>query len=213
MIVKSHLEKDQLQTKFSSGSFLVNNQHVLALICLKTPILFNFYENRLKHAEFLEQVFRDFLESREMLTLDFQKRIFSIYSGKKSFYLSQNSIEKRLQILLVITIIIAFIRSYPHKLLVYENKNFLSLSKTIILKPNKRIFSHSFLVINKVYHHTLDHPSCLKYVNLSNKKHISKSLFKSDLHYMRLSDTLLLRRQNYTILFLNSEKKTLFNTL
>nr|YP_009550352.1 hypothetical protein [Characiopsis acuta]QAA11285.1 hypothetical protein [Characiopsis acuta] len=143
-------ENSKLSRKFYVSSSLLEEKILRKYIYYKIPLLFNLYENRLIHFEFLKEVFADLLESKEILRFNFQNRIFSIYNTKKNFYLIKNSFFQKAKLILISTLVILLIRSFPYKILLNENKNFFRLYQNKILRILKSPISLTLLLINKL---------------------------------------------------------------
>lgn len=186
--------KNRIKSKiFYSG---LNSKDLTKIITLRIPLLFNLYENRLIHYEFLEEVFRYLLETKELLSYDFEKKIFSLYTKDLNVYYF---LLKQLEFLQGISVILLLIRTYP--LYLIKKRKFFSFFRQIIFLRRKTLFSRLFILLNNT----------IKRIDISLKfnirkiqfvlLHLKPKLFIKYLKYIKVTNTSLEISNNYKILF------------
>lgn len=191
--------KERVKLKiFCSGN---DSKFVMKFLPYKIPLLFNLYENRLIHSEFLEEVFRDFLEKKEILGYDFQKKIFSIYLEKSNLKFYHIYLVKQCETLLLISIIILLLRSFPYVAFLNKNKKILLVYKQILLRSLKLIFTKIFILANKLIRKirssSISAFQKLKLLFLKSRT----NLFSNYISYTELINDSLEISQKYNILF------------
>lgn len=109
-------------------------------------LLFNFYENRLVHEKFLDQIFENLIENKQLIRYDFQKKVYSLYPNKIYYNFK---ISNKLKILSLICLIFTLLQYVRYKKLIYENFVFLKMYIRIISKIFTLQISIVFLIIRK----------------------------------------------------------------
>jgi hypothetical protein len=190
----------ELQTCYSTN----NSEFLVSLLYFRTPLFFNLYENRLIHFEFLEQIFRDLLEKKEMLIYNFQKRVFSLYLKKSNLSFYINLLGKHFRTISLITLTTLLLKSFPYRLFINENLNFFSLYKKIIVNQFNSIGSSSLFIFFKLI-------KKIKFILLLNteryKKIFSKYKKRLLINYLKSIEV------KSTLVKLSGEYKVLFTTL
>lgn len=191
--------KNRIKSKiFYSGS---NSKDLTKVIILRIPLLFNLYENRLIHYEFLEEVFRYLLETKELLSYDFEKKIFSLYTKDLNAYYF---LLKQLEFVEGISVILLLIRTYP--LYLVKKRKFFSFLRQIIFLHRKKILSNIYILLNKTIKRIY---ISLKFNILKNQLILLKikpKLFIEYLKYAKITKNSLEISNNYEILFNNLSK-------
>lgn len=141
-------EESNLMIKPSNSSIpKLENKYVVKYFVYKIPLLFNLYENRLIHNEFLEYIFLDILESNELLAYNFQNKIFSFYNNISILKILYSHEAK---VFVIVMIVILLLSSFQFKRDVIERKNVLSLYFKNISKITKYPCLRSILLLSKI---------------------------------------------------------------
>lgn len=205
MMNNQKFEKYKLTTKYYISSYFLEDKHVIKCVSYKIPLLFNLYENRLIHSEFLKDVFAELLENKEILRYNFQNKIFSLLKSNKNIYILNISLFQRAKIIIVTTLVILLLRSFPYRLVFQENKNFFRLYGLTILNITRSPFSMAVLIVDKLlrklrfYSYILSKKIKFVFLNMYT------NLFLNYLQYKSISQLLMLNSQNYINLFTNLE--------
>lgn len=109
-------------------------------------LLFNLYDSRFIHEKFLDQIFGNLIENKQMVRYDFQRKIYSLYPENYYSNLKFFSKLKGLSILSFIYILLKYIR---YKKLIYENYVFLRIYLRTISKIFHLRISLIFLLLTK----------------------------------------------------------------
>lgn len=112
-------------------------------------LLFNLYDNRLMHEKFLDQIFENLIENKQMIRYDFQKKVYSLYPNKDYVNLK---ILIKLKVLSSIGLICILLRYIRYKKLLYENFIFLKMYVKLLAKVLTLQISVVFLILRKNYH-------------------------------------------------------------
>lgn len=112
-------------------------------------LLFNLYDNRLIHEKFLDQIFENLIENKQMIRYDFQKKVYSLYPSKDYTTLK---IFNKLKVLSSIGLICVLLRYISYKKLIYENFIFLKMSLKLFSKVLTLQISVVFLILRKNFH-------------------------------------------------------------
>lgn len=112
-------------------------------------LLFNLYDNRLMHEKFLDQIFENLIENKQMIRYDFQKKVYSLYPNKDYANLKVLS---KLKVLSSIGLICILLRYIRYKKLIYENFIFLKMYVKLLAKVLTLQISVVFLILRKNYH-------------------------------------------------------------
>lgn len=145
-----NFQKLNLKTKVYLFSSFVESKQLCKITMYRLPLFFNLYENRLIHSEFLKEIFAELLENKEILKYNFQNKIFSLYTKNTNHYIEKISLLQRTKIVLISTLIILLIRSFPYKTLCQENKNFFRFYWLTLINAIKSPFSVGLLVFYKM---------------------------------------------------------------
>ena len=109
-------------------------------------LLFNLYDNRFIHEKFLDQIFGNLIENKQMIRYDFQRKIYSLYPENYYYNLKIFSKLKALSILSFIYILLKYVR---YKKLIYENYVFLRIYLRTVSKIFHLRISLIFLLLRK----------------------------------------------------------------
>lgn len=120
---------------------ILNNARIL--------LLFNLYDNRLIHEKFLDQIFENLIENKQMIRYDFQKKVYSLYPSKDYTTLK---IFNKLKVLSSIGLICVLLRYISYKKLIYENFIFLKMYLKLFSKVLTLQISVVFLILRKNFH-------------------------------------------------------------
>jgi len=112
-------------------------------------LLFNLYDNRLVHEKFLDQIFENLIENKQMIRYDFQKKVYSLYPS--SDYVNLKILSK-LKVLSSIGLICLLLRYISYKKLIYENFIFLKMYLKLLSKVLTLQVSVVFLILRKNFH-------------------------------------------------------------
>lgn len=109
-------------------------------------LLFDFYDNRLIHEKFLDQIFENLIENKQMIRYNFQKKIYSLYPSKDYPTLK---ISNNLKVLSSIGLMCVLLRYISYKKLIYENVIFLKMYLKLFSKVLALQISVVFLILRK----------------------------------------------------------------
>lgn len=112
-------------------------------------LLFNLYDNRLLHEKFLDQIFENLIENKQMIRYDFQKKVYSLYPNKDYINLRLFS---KLKVLSSIGLICILLRYIRYKKLISENFIFLKIYLKLLSKVLTLQVSIVFLILRKNLH-------------------------------------------------------------
>jgi hypothetical protein len=109
-------------------------------------LLFNLYDNRFIHEKFLDQIFGNLIENKQMIRYDFQRKIYSLYPEN---YYSNLKIFSKLKALSILSFIYILLKYVRYKKLIYENYVFLRIYLRTISKIFHLRISLIFLLLRK----------------------------------------------------------------
>ena len=109
-------------------------------------LLFNLYDNRFIHEKFLDQIFANLIENKQMIRYDFQRKIYSLYPEN---YYSNLKIFSKLKALSILSFIYILLKYVRYKKLIYENYVFLRIYSRTISKIFHLRISLIFLLLRK----------------------------------------------------------------
>lgn len=109
-------------------------------------LLFNLYDNRFIHEKFLDQIFGNLIENKQMIRYDFQRKIYSLYPEN---YYSNLKIFSKLKALSILSFIYILLKYVRYKKLIYENYVFLKIYLRTISKIFHLRISLIFLLLRK----------------------------------------------------------------
>jgi hypothetical protein len=109
-------------------------------------LLFNLYDNRFIHEKFLDQIFGNLIENKQMIRYDFQRKIYSLYPEN---YYSNLKIFNKLKALSILSFIYILLKYVRYKKLIYENYVFLRIYLRTISKIFYLRISLIFLLLRK----------------------------------------------------------------
>lgn len=107
-------------------------------------LLFNLYDNRFIHEKFLDQIFGNLIENKQMIRYDFQRKIYSLYPEN---YYSNLKIFSKLKALSILSFIYILLKYVRYKKLIYENYVFLRIYLRTISKIFHLRISLIFLLL------------------------------------------------------------------
>jgi hypothetical protein len=109
-------------------------------------LLFNLYDNRFIHEKFLDQIFGNLIENKQMIRYNFQRKIYSLYPEN---YYSNLKIFSKLKALSILSFIYILLKYVRYKKLIYENYVFLRIYLKTISKIFHLRISLIFLLLRK----------------------------------------------------------------
>ena len=109
-------------------------------------LLFNLYDNRFIHEKFLDQIFGNLIENKQMIRYDFQRKIYSLYPEN---YYSNFKIFSKLKALSILSFIYILLKYVRYKKLIYENYVFLRIYLRTVSKIFHLRISLIFLLLRK----------------------------------------------------------------
>jgi len=115
----------------------------------QTILLFNLYDNRLMHEKILDQIFENLIENKQMISYDFQKKVYSLYPNKDYVNLK---ILNKLKVLSSIGLVYVLLRYVRYKKLIFENFIFLKIYTKLLSKVLTSQLSVVFLILRKNFH-------------------------------------------------------------
>lgn len=211
MMNNRKFEKSKRLIKSQTSSTFLEEPQLIKYISYKSQLCFNLYENRLIHAEFLKEIFAELLENKEILRYNFQTKIFSLYTDKNNFYILKNSFLRQTKIIFIGTLIILLVRSFPYKVIIYENQNLIRLYRTTTFKFLNSPLSTSTLVIYKIIRRLKTRFYILNKQAAEIFSGLFRALILNYLQYTNLNQTISLNSQSYSNLFDNVESLQVLN--
>lgn len=136
-----------LYSSISSNSSTETRERILNHA--RIILLFNLYDNRLIHEKFLDQIFENLIENKQMIRYDFQKKVYALYPSKDYTNLK---IFNKLKVLSSIGLICLLLRYISYKKLIYENFIFLKMYLKLLKKVLTLQISVVFLILRKNFH-------------------------------------------------------------
>ena len=112
-------------------------------------LLFNLYDSRLVHEKFLDQIFENLIENKQMIRYDFQKKVYSLYPSNDY---TNIKILNKLKVLSSIGLICLLLRYISYKKLIYENLIFLKMYLKLLSKVLTLQVSVVCLILRKNSH-------------------------------------------------------------
>ena len=109
-------------------------------------LLFNLYDNRFIHEKFLDQIFGNLIENKQMIRYDFQRKIYSLYPEN---YYSNFKIFSKFKALSILSFIYILLRYVRYKKLIYENYVFLRIYLRTLSKIFHLRISLIFILLRK----------------------------------------------------------------
>jgi hypothetical protein len=143
------MDKQNLAFYSSNPNNFAKRTNKLVLNKARIILLFNLYDNRLMHEKFLDQIFENLIENKQMIRYDFQKKVYSLYPNKDYITLKFFSKLKVLSSLGLICILLRYIR---YKKLIYENFIFLKIYLKLLSKVLTLQISVVLLILRKNFH-------------------------------------------------------------
>lgn len=136
---EENLTNYKLESQIDSNNvnpFVLHNSQII--------LLFNLYDNRLIHEKFLEQLFENLIENKQLVRYDFQKKIYSLYPNNTYFNFK---IFNKFKILASLSILCLLLRYIRYKKLIFDNLVFLKIYfNTISQLFNSKVSLLSFLL-------------------------------------------------------------------
>lgn len=140
------MEEENLTTYRLKSQAYSNYVNLHALHNSNVMLLFNLYDNRLMHEKFLEYLFENLIENRQLVRYDFQKKIYSLYPSNSYFNFI---ILNKLKILTGLGLLCFLIRDINYKKRIFFRFIILKLSLNIILDLFSSKISLFYLLIIK----------------------------------------------------------------
>lgn len=143
------MDKQNLASYSSTPSYSSKQFDQIVIKEARTVLLFNLYDNRLMHEKFLDQIFENLIENKQMIRYDFQKKVYSLYPNKDYANLK---VFNKLKVLSSIGLICILLRYIRYKKLIYENFIFLKMYVKLLSKVLTLQLSVMFLILRKNFH-------------------------------------------------------------
>lgn len=140
------MEQQYQLTNIAKLQISSNNSQKVLLNYSQLILLFNLYDNRFIHENFLDQIFGNLIENKQMIRYDFQKKIYSLYPEN---YYSNFKIFSKLKALSILSFIYILLKYIRYKKLIYENYVFLKIYLRTISKIFHLRISLIFLLLRK----------------------------------------------------------------
>ncbi len=151
MMNKKKIEECNLIIKLSNSSApILENRYWVKHFVYKIPLMFNLYENRLLHNDFLDEVLLDILESNEILAYNFQSKIFSFYNSTKNISIFKIFYSYKAKVLFKVTIVVVIIGALLSKENLCKVKIFFSLYNQTIKKVFKYPVLRTVFILRKI---------------------------------------------------------------
>jgi hypothetical protein len=140
------MEQQYQLTSTANLQILSNNSQEGLSNSSQLILLFNLYDNRFIHEKFLDQIFGNLIENKQMIRYDFQRKIYSLYPEN---YYSNLKIFSKLKALSILSFIYILLKYVRYKKLIYENYVFLKIYLRTISKIFHLRISLIFLLLRK----------------------------------------------------------------
>jgi hypothetical protein len=140
------MEQQYQLTSTANLQILSNNSQEGLSNSSQLILLFNLYDNRFIHEKFLDQIFGNLIENKQMIRYDFQRKIYSLYPEN---YYSNLKIFSKLKALSIVSFIYILLKYVRYKKLIYENYVFLKIYLRTISKIFHLRISLIFLLLRK----------------------------------------------------------------
>lgn len=140
------MEEETLTTYKLESELYSSNVNSGVLHNSQTLLLFNLYDNRLIHERFLEQLFENLIENKQLVRYDFQKKIYSLYPNISYFNFK---ILNKFKILASLSLLCFLLRYIRYKKLIFDNFIFLKIYLNTILQLMNSKVSLICLILRK----------------------------------------------------------------
>lgn len=140
------MEQQYQLTSTAKLQILSNKSQEDLLKSSRFILLFNLYDNRLIHEKFLDQIFGNLIENKQMIRYDFQRKIYSLYPEN---YHANFKIFSKLKALSILSFIYLLLKYVRYRKLLTENYVFLKIYLRTLLKIFHLRSSLVFLLLRK----------------------------------------------------------------
>ena len=140
------MEQQYQLTNTAKLELLSNKSEEDLLKSSRFILLFNLYDNRFIHEKFLDQVFGDLIENKQMIRYDFQRKVYSLYPEN---YYTNFKVFTKLKALSILSFIYLLLKYIRYKKLVAENYVFLKIYLRTLLKIFYLRSSLIFILLKK----------------------------------------------------------------
>lgn len=140
------MEEENLTNYKLESQIYSNNVNPLVLHNSQIMLLFNLYDNRLIHEKFLEQLFENLIENKQLVRYDFQKKIYSLYPNSTYFNFK---ILNKFKILASLSLLCFLLRYIRYKKLIFDNFVFLKIYLNVISQLINSKISLIYLILRK----------------------------------------------------------------
>lgn len=163
---EENLTNYKLESKIDS-----NNVNPLVLHNSQIILLFNLYNNRLIHEKFLEQLFENLIENKQLVRYDFQKKIYSLYPNSTYFNFK---IFNKFKILASLSTLCFLLRYIRYKKLIFDNLVFLK----IYLDTISQLFNSKISLLSLLLQKRFRYLKIKLYRTFKSRKYILINLYK-----------------------------------
>lgn len=140
------MEEENLTNYKLESQIYSNNVNPLVLHNSQIMLLFNLYDNRLIHEKFLEQLFENLIDNKQLVRYDFQKKIYSLYPNNTYFNFK---ILNKFKILASLSFLCFLLRYIRYKKLIFDNFIFLKIYLNVISQLINSKISLIYLILRK----------------------------------------------------------------
>jgi len=140
------MEQQYQLTSTAKLQTLSNKPQENLLKSSRVLLSFNLYDNRFIHEKFLDQIFVDLIENKQMIRYDFQRKIYSLYPEN---YYTSFKVFSKLKALSILSLIYLLLKYVRYKKLLVENYVFLKIYLKALLKIFHLRSSLIFLLLRK----------------------------------------------------------------
>ena len=168
LVKEENLTNSKLESKLQISC---NDINELNLNKSQTILLFSLYDNRLIHEKFLEQLFENLIENRQLIKYDFQKKIYSIYPNNSYFNFK---ILNKFKILASLSLLCLLLRYIRYRKLISDNFVFLQM----YLKTSSQIFNSKLSIILLILRKRYRYSKIKLYKICKTLKYIVFNLYK-----------------------------------
>lgn len=197
------MEQQYQLTSTAKLQTLSNKPQENLLKSSRVLLSFNLYDNRFIHEKFLDQIFVDLIENKQMIRYDFQRKIYSLYPEN---YYTNFKVFSKLKALSILSLIYLLLKYVRYKKLLVENYVFLKIYLKALLKIFHLRSSLIFLLLRKNLTNLLMQ-LCKTYKNINKFANINfMSIILINLDY-KIASNKGLSKKSYTTFYNSYSQK------
>nr|AHX25193.1 hypothetical protein Naon00017 [Nannochloropsis oceanica] len=197
------MEQQYQLTSTAKLQTLSNKPQENLLKSSRVLLSFNLYDNRFIHEKFLDQIFVDLIENKQMIRYDFQRKIYSLYPEN---YYTNFKVFSKLKALSILSLIYLLLKYVRYKKLLVENYVFLKIYLKALLKIFHLRSSLIFLLLRKNLTNLLMQ-LCKTYKNINKLVNIHfMSIILINLDY-KIASNKGLSKKSYTTFYNSYSQK------